>query len=103
MKVAHLLMSMGLTLALPVICQEPSVETIMNKHFAARGGVAKLKALESIRLKGVQVLMPAPMELPMLIDGARHQLPFLHRASRRAPGSAPQTVSGTGRREPCAG
>jgi hypothetical protein len=63
--VFHLL---PLCLALPVFCQEPSVETIMNKHFTARGGVTKLKSLDSIRLKGVQVLMPAPMELPMLIE-----------------------------------
>jgi len=66
LKVMPLLFFLCLTL--PLLGQESSAETIMNKHFAARGGVAKLKTLDSIRLKGVQVLMPAPMELPMLIE-----------------------------------
>lgn len=68
MNVANLIFSSCVIFALPMRCQDLSVETIMNKHFTARGGVAKLKALDSLRLKGVQVLMPAPMELPMLIE-----------------------------------
>jgi len=60
------------TSALPA--QEPTAESILTRHLAARGGVARLKALETFRLKGVQVLMPAPMELPITIEQKRPNL-----------------------------
>jgi len=54
--------------------QDPTAEAILEKHLAAIGGSVRLKALGSLRIEGRQVLMPAPMELPMVIEQRRPNL-----------------------------
>ena len=61
-------------MACHLVGQEATGESILAKHLEARGGIARLKALETLRLKGVQVLMPAPMELPITIEQRRPNL-----------------------------
>lgn len=70
-----LAMPIGFVLAgAPLLCQQPSAEAILEKHLTARGGLERLKAIETLRLRGAQVLSPAPLELPIVIEQRRPNL-----------------------------
>jgi hypothetical protein len=73
-KMLRLLPLCVLLISVPLFSQAPTSESILVKHLAARGGLDKLKAIETLRLRGVQVLSPAPMELPMVIEQRRPNL-----------------------------
>lgn len=54
--------------AVPLLAQSSNIEIIMNRHFKARGGIEKLKTVNSIRMTGVRVLSPSPLELPIILE-----------------------------------
>jgi hypothetical protein len=58
----------------PLPAQDASAQTILDQHLAAIGGTERLKALGSLRIAGRQVLMPASLELPMVIEQRRPNL-----------------------------
>jgi hypothetical protein len=87
----HLLLPFLMCLSLQA--QDPTAEAILSKHLAARGGVARLKAVDSIRITGVQVLTPSPIEIPMVIEQRR---PNLQRVEMNVKGMVEvQTFDGT--------
>jgi len=67
------LLAAGALAAWPATAQEalPSAEEILRKHVEARGGLDKLKALQSLKLTGKMTMGGGQMEAPVTIQVKR--------------------------------
>ncbi|HJV48453.1 MAG TPA: hypothetical protein VJ505_07265 [Holophagaceae bacterium] len=55
----------------PPPARDAKADTVLKLHLKARGGVAKLKALKSLRISGQQLLLPAERGIPWRMEQAR--------------------------------
>lgn len=52
-----------------LLAQAPSLDQVLGKHYGARGGLAKIKAVKSSRVTAKMAM--GPMEIPMVIESKR--------------------------------
>lgn len=65
-----LLAPVVLTAQAPVV-HDAKAEAVIQKHLQVRGGLAKLKALKTLRLTGWQLLLPDEVGIPWRMEQAR--------------------------------
>lgn len=58
-------------LTLPISAQDAQAQAVLNKHLRLRGGIERLKALKSIRMRGWQLLLPSEAGIPWRMEQAR--------------------------------
>jgi hypothetical protein len=52
-----------------LLAQAPSLDQVLAKHYEARGGLAKIKAVQSMRTTAK--VAAGPMEIPLVIEAKR--------------------------------